>query len=149
MFGMRVLQAASGRPVDAHDNFVIRGIALAVVSFACFFHGFWRKGGIYLMNIFGFVKILMLLVIIVTGFVSYSGVFGKADEKVTAGPDNFDAHNAFKNTSKDAYGYADSFLAIIFAYGGFNQANYVMSEVDNPRKKVTHSSSFHSIADLQ
>jgi amino acid transporter len=35
----------------------------------------------------------------------------------------------------DAYGYAESFLAILFAWGGFNQANYVMGEVDDPRKR--------------
>ena len=88
------------------------------------------------MNFFGFIKIVMLLIIIVTGFVSYSGVFATANEKATAGSENFEPHNAFSNPAKDAYGFADSFLAILFAFGGFNQANYVMNEVDNPKKKV-------------
>ena len=136
MVGVRVLQASSGKSVDHRDNFTVRGIAIVVVSFACFFHGFWRRGGIYLMNLFGFIKIVMLLVIIVTGFVSYSGVFGTSQEKATAGSGNFDVHTAFSDPAKDTYGFADSFLAILFAFGGFNQANYVMSEVDNPRKKV-------------
>lgn len=35
----------------------------------------------------------------------------------------------------DAYGYAESFLAILFAWGGFNQANYVMGEIDDPRRR--------------
>ena len=138
MVGIRFIQAASGgKAIVEHDNFVARGIALAVVSFACAFHGFWRKGGIYLMNFFGFIKIIMLLVIIITGFVSYSGVFGTSDEKSAAGRENFRAHAAFNKPAHDAYGFADSFLAIIFAFGGFNQANYVLCEVDNPKKKVS------------
>lgn len=127
-FGIRVLQAAD-KPVD---NFAVRGIAIAVATFACLIHGFWRKGGIYLSNVFGLVKMLMLLVIIITGFISYSGVF----ERAAVASDNFNIHNAFKDPEDDPYGFAEAFLAILFAYGGFNQANYVMAEIDNPRKKV-------------
>ena len=136
VFGIRVIQASTGQDVVASDNFKVRGIGILIVTFACFFHGFWRRGGIYLMNFFGCVKILMLLTIIITGFVSYSGVFKPADGKPMPAPDNFSARKAFAGMSPDAYGYADSFLAVIFAYGGFNQANYVMAEIDDPRKKV-------------
>lgn len=127
-FGIRVLQAAD-RPVS---NFVVRGIAIAVVTFACFMHGYWRQGGIYLSNLFAVVKVAMLLLIIVTGFISYSGVFNRP----AAGPDNFDPHTTFRNPERGPFGFAESFLSILFAYGGFNQANYVMSEVENPRRQV-------------
>ena len=129
VFGIRVLQAAN-KPVD---NFTVRGIAIAVATFACLIHGFWRKGGIYLSNVFGLIKMTMLLVIIITGFISYSGVF----KRPAVAAQNFNIHNAFSNPQQDPYGFAESFLAILFAYGGFNQANYVMSEIDNPRKKVS------------
>lgn len=116
-FGIQVLEAA-GRPVD---NLICRGIAVAVATFAVVLHGTWREAGIYLNNIFATIKILMLLVIIVTGFVSWGGVF-KTDEAAT---DNFNVHKSFKDAGNDSYGFAESFLAVIFAYGGFNQANYV------------------------
>ena len=127
-FGIRVLEAAD-KPVG---NFEARGIAIAVVTFACLFHGTWRQGGIYLSNAFAVIKISLLLVIFVTGFVSYSGVF----DRPAAAAENFNIHTAFKNPEQDPSGFAESFLAILFAYGGFSQANYVMSEIDNPRKKV-------------
>lgn len=127
-FGIRVLEA-SGKPID---NFVVRGIAIAVVTFACLFHGSWRQGGIYLNNFLATVKVVMLLVIIVTGFITYSGVFKRS----AAASDNFNIHTAFEDPEKNPYGFAESFLAILFAFGGFNQANYVMSEIDNPRTKV-------------
>ena len=114
------------------DNFEVRGIAIAVVTFACLFHGIWRLGGIYLSNILAVVKISILFVIFVTGIVSLFGVF----KRPAAAAGNFNIHTAFKDPQQDPSGFAESFLAIIFAFGGFNQANYVMSEIDNPRKKV-------------
>lgn len=116
-FGIRVLEAAD-KPVD---NFVARGIAIAVLTFAVLLHGTWRQAGIYLNNIFAVTKVLILLVIVVTGFVSWGGGF----KNKPAATENFNIHNAFKNPEKDPYGFAESFLAVIFAYGGFNQANYV------------------------
>ena len=113
VFGIRVLEAAN-KPVN---NFTVRGIAIAVASFACFIHGFWRKGGIYLSNIFGLIKMVMLLVIIITGFVSYSGVF----QRPAVAAQNFSIHKAFSNPQQDPYGFAESFLATLFAYGGLTK----------------------------
>lgn len=125
-FGIRVLEAA-GRPVD---NFIARGIAIAVVTFAVLLHGTWRQAGLVLNNAFALVKVLILLLIIVTGVISWGGVF-KTSDSATSNPgvvsDNFNVHNSFKSASRDSYGFAESFLAVIFAYSGFNQANYVSS----------------------
>lgn len=123
-FGTRVLEAA-GRPVD---NFTSRGIAIAVVTFAVVLHGAWRQAGIWVNNAFAVVKVLMLLLIVITGFFSWGGVFktstsGGNGSGVAAS--NFDVHNSFKNPGHNSYAFAESFLSIIFAYGGFNQANYV------------------------
>lgn len=120
-FGIRVLQAAD---MDV-DNFIARGIAIAVITSAVIIHGTWRKLGIYLNNIFATIKVFILLVIVVTGIVSLCGGF--KNKAVAA--ENFNVHNAFKNTEKDSYGFAESFLAIIFAYGGFGQANYVRAKI--------------------
>ena len=120
-FGIRFLQA-----IDAQvNNFVARGIAIAVVTFAVLIHGTWRQAGIILNNTFAIIKILMLLVIVVTGFVSLGGGF----KNKAVATENFNVHNAFKNPESNPYGFAESFLAVIFAYGGFNQANYVSTHV--------------------
>ena len=135
-FGIRVLQAAE-RPVS---NFVVRGIAIAVVTFACFMHGFWRQGGIYLSNFFAVIKVAMLLLIVVTGFVSYSGVF----KRPAAGAENFNTHATFRDPETDPFGFAESFLSVLFAYGGFNQANYVRCEGDKPRRQLKTAQVFSS-----
>lgn len=123
-FGIRVQEAAD-RPVD---NFTSRGIAIAVITFAVILHGTWRQAGLFLNNTFAMIKILMLLLIIITGFISWGGAFHTPPsiaKNPSVAASNFTFHNSFKNTAKDSSGFAESFLAVIFAYGGFNQANYV------------------------
>lgn len=117
-FGIRI-QEAAGHPTP--DNFTSRGIAIAAVTFAVILHGIWRQAGLFLNNTFAMIKILMLLVIIITGFSSWGGAF----HANTASASNFNVHNSFKDTARNSTGFAEGFLAVLFAYGGFNQANYV------------------------
>lgn len=116
-FGIRVLEAAGRTP----DNLTVRVIAVAVTTFAVILHGTWRQAGLFLNKAFAIVKILMLLLIIITGFIALGGGFHNHQ----AASKNFNVDNAFKNTANDPYGFAESFLAVVFAYSGFNQANYV------------------------
>lgn len=123
-FGIRIQEAAD-RQVD---NFTSRGIAIAVVTFAVILHGTWRQAGLFLNNTFATIKVLMLLLIIITGLVSWGGAF-HTPAAIAKNPgvaaSNFSIHNSFKYAAQDSSGFAESFLAVIFAYGGFNQANYV------------------------
>ena len=149
-FAEHVLEAA-GHPVDnGQANGAIRGIALGVATFACLIHGLWRRGGIWLNNAFAVIKIMILLLIVVLGFVALGGHF----TTIPAASSNFS--NSFSNLRSDSYGYTEAFLAVIFAHGGFNQANYVsdagsvseltlrcsqvLSEIDRPRKILKRAS---------
>lgn len=124
-FGIRV-QEAAGHPTA--DNFTSRSIAIAAITFAVILHGIWRQAGLFLNNTFAMIKILMLLLIIITGFCSWGGAFhaqAAGEENPGVAASNFNVHNSFKDTARDSHGFAESFLAVLFAYGGFNQANYV------------------------
>jgi amino acid transporter len=125
-FGVRVLQAA-GRS-DPNNAWEARGIALAVVTFTCLLHSLWRVGGIWLSNIFAVVKISILLAVFVTGCLTWGGIFHRSGEAIP----NMAAPDAFKNPSQDAYAFAEAYLSIVFAYGGFNQANYVSINLETP-----------------
>ena len=103
------------------DNWIARGLALLVVTFTCGIHAGWRLGGIYLNNAFAIVKISMLLFIFITGCLTWGGVFHRSPEAIS----NLNSNVAFENPSKDAYAFAEAYLAVVFAFGGFNQANYV------------------------
>ena len=116
-FGIRVQEAAGRTP----DNLTTRGIAIAVTTFAVVLHGTWRQAGLFLNKAFAIIKVSMLLLIIITGFIDLGGGFRSRQ----AASKNFNVDNAFKDTADDPYGFAESFLAVVFAYSGFNQANYV------------------------
>lgn len=126
-FGLSVLDAAGQSDIKNRDE-VVRGIAMGTVVFSCVIHGLWRQGGIYLNNLLAVVKIFILLLIFILGLLAYGGVFKRTASALQTA-------SAFDGAKKDPYGYAESFLAILFAFGGFNQANYVIGEVDDPRRR--------------
>lgn len=127
---MSLLDAAGKSDIKNYDE-IVRAIAIGAATFSCIIHGIWRQGGIYLNNILAAMKILILLMIFIIGLLAYGGVFGKA--LVSNGA--LKSPSTFSGGKADAYGYAESFLSILFAWGGFNQANYVMGEVDDPRRR--------------
>lgn len=116
------LPEESDAPSMSGYNAKVRCIAIAAVTFACTIHGVWRKGGIYLNNFFAVIKVLILLLIIVTGICAWAGLFGS---KAINAVSNMNPSTAFAGSENDSYGYCQAFLAVIFAYGGFDQANYV------------------------
>ena len=120
-FGELVLEAAGIQ--GSHD--AARGIAIVVTTFACLIHGIWRRGGIILNNAFAIIKIGILLLIILLGFVALGNHFERDGRTQNFANQNLNPSTAFADAPKVTYGYVESFLAVIFAYGGYNQANYV------------------------
>jgi amino acid transporter len=102
----------------------MRGVAIGVVTFACALHAFWRNGGVYLNSIFGVVKIAILVAIFAVGAAYAGGQFDGGGATANA---NLNIHNSTAHAGSSPYGYAEAFLAILFAFGGFNQASYVSS----------------------
>ncbi|EFQ31979.1 high-affinity methionine permease [Colletotrichum graminicola M1.001] len=128
-FALRVLEAAG---FDEPQNGPVRGIALAAATFSCSVHALSRRFGILLNNTLAMVKIMIMLLIVVAAIVVGAGGF-PATENVIA--DNTSPKNSFRDASKEANGYAQAFLAIIFTFSGFEQPNYVLGEISRPRKK--------------
>lgn len=102
----------------------VRGIALVLSGFACLVHAGSRWGGIYLFNVFGTIKIGMMFTMCILGLMYMTGSFGGTTEVAS---DNLSIQDPISNSLGTAYGYAESLLAVLFAFGGFNQANYVSS----------------------
>jgi amino acid transporter len=119
-FGLNIM-IASG--IDTPSNGAVRAIAVGVATFACSLHMVSRRWGIALNNFFGSVKTAILLMLIIVGIVSFAGALPEKTEPTAE--DNFGKYGGFGLAETSSYGYASSFLSVIFAYGGFNQANYV------------------------
>jgi L-asparagine transporter-like permease len=121
IFGIRVFEAAN---VPASDH-AVRGVAVAAATFACLIHSFSRRGGIWLGNFLAVIKVLMLLLIIITGICACAGAFNTPNSNANSVSQNLAVSHSFANPSSDSYGHAQAFLAVIFAWSGFDQPNYV------------------------
>ena len=120
---------ASNRP-DASKADVI-GLAIAALSVAILLHICSRRGGIIINNLFTVIKVFILIAIIVMGFIKAGGhKLGGADKAT----ENFNPQASFRSSRRGVADYVDSFLYIIYAYSGFEQPFYVLSEVSRPRK---------------
>lgn len=120
VFGEYILNAANV-PVGRWNQ---RGVGLACITSAFLIHGLALKWGLRLQNALGVIKLLILLLVIVSGFAALGGHL--QIEK----PNNFD--NAFANTTGSAYGIVTALYNVIWSYIGYSNANYAMSEMKNP-----------------
>ncbi|TIC00628.1 amino acid transporter [Wallemia mellicola] len=109
----------------------MRGVAIASVSFAVLIFAFFPRAAMYTNNMFGAIKIIMLLFVIFTdiktGFAALGG-HNKLEEK----PDNFNPKTLFQGTKTNVYDISTALLNCIFSYQGYDQVNAILSEVRNP-----------------
>jgi amino acid transporter len=123
---------ASGSTVD---GWAARGIAIACVTFSVTLHAVAPKWGIRLFNVLGVFKVFILLFIVFSGFAALAG------HRRVPNPHNFD--NAFELSVGEGYGgggayeYCQALLRIIYSYKGWENANYVLGEIKNPKKTLT------------
>ncbi|KAJ9145000.1 Amino acid transporter [Pleurostoma richardsiae] len=123
IFGEYILHAAN-KDVDRWNQ---RGIGLACITTAFLIHGCALKWGLRLQNLLGTIKLIVVLIIIVAGWVALAGhVKLPEDEK----PHNF--RNAFEGTTGSAYGVVTALYNVIWSYIGYSNANYALSETKNP-----------------
>ncbi|KAM5356675.1 hypothetical protein ACJ41O_003321 [Fusarium nematophilum] len=125
VFGEYILHAAN-KEVDRWNQ---RGVGLACITVAFIIHGTALKWGLRLQNVLGIIKIIIVLIIILAGFVALGGHV-KLDEK----PDNFS--NAFEGTSGSAYGVVTALYNVIWSFVGYSNANYALSETRNPQRTL-------------
>jgi amino acid transporter len=121
VFGEYILHAANVEVTRWNQ----RGVGLACITSAFLIHGLALKWGLRLQNLLGTIKLLVILLIVVSGWAALGGAI-KLDEK----PNNFE--NAFKGTTGSAYGVVTALYNVIWSYIGYSNANYALSETKNP-----------------
>ncbi|KAA8575347.1 hypothetical protein EYC84_004519 [Monilinia fructicola] len=124
VFGEYILSAAEVEVTRWNQ----RGVGLACITAAFLIHGFSVKWGLRLQNFLGIIKLLILLLIIISGFVALGGHL-KVEK-----PNNFT--NAFEGTTGSAYGVVTALYNVIWSYIGYSNANYALAETKNPVKTL-------------
>jgi len=112
--------------VENPTDWLIKGVAIAIITLACLLHGSWRAGGIYFNNILASLKVAVLLVVIGAGLAAFGGAVDTVTE------------NAFESDPEpfapsDTYGYSEAFLGVMFSYGGSMNAHYVRLSRTSPQ----------------
>lgn len=133
------------RPSNDASGKAVTGVAISAAIVVCLIHVTNRRYGIILNNMFATIKVLILCMIVVLGCVVWGGnpLHGGSSD-----PSDMSCSVSATNTSSSTWmtnlnrssilanvpslgnkvgsaGYAPAYLQVIFAFGGFNQANYV------------------------
>lgn len=92
----------------------------------CLIHAFAPRWGIWLSNGFGAFKLVLLALVVCTGFAALAG------RMVAPNPHNFSSFHgpemgktSNSQSAKSAGGYALAMLQVLYAYSGWENANYV------------------------
>lgn len=123
---------ASGSSVA--DGWTARGIGVGCITFTVLLHSIFPKWGMRLFDVLGVFKVFILLFIVFSGFAALAG------HRKVPDPGNF--NNAFRIEEGDGYGgggayaYANALLNIVYSYKGWENANYVLGEIKNPKRTL-------------
>lgn len=87
-----------------------RAIAVGVIIFVTLIHGITPRAGVWLMNILGVFKIVLLLVVVVSGWVVLGGHVSSVPDPML----NF--RDGFAGSSNAPYNYASSMFKVLNSY---------------------------------
>ncbi|KAK2600663.1 hypothetical protein N8I77_010183 [Diaporthe amygdali] len=124
----------------------VRLIAVLAVSSLCYIHARAPNTGLKLINTLGVAKMLILVIVVVSGIAG--GIMGVgADRESTIEGRRIDLamngnapsssaqrnfSNIWEGTSTQPYDYATALLKVIYCFRGYSTANQVLSDVRNP-----------------
>ncbi|KAI6631231.1 hypothetical protein MCOR08_005972 [Pyricularia oryzae] len=138
-FASYIFKAALGDTASiengATSDVRTRSIAVGAITLVCLIHAFLPKTGIWLSNILGCFKLVLLLLVVCAGFAALNGHIANPALR----PDNFSTFQGQGTImkapdTKAAGSYAIALLQVLYAYSGWENANYVLTEVrDAPR----------------
>lgn len=120
-FGTYILNAAEA----TSTAWTQRGVGIAALSFCCLLSAISSKYSARLSNLLGFVKMVTLIFIIITGFVVLGG-----GTSVKNPHKNF--KNAWAGTTTDGNSISNAIIKVSFSFGGSNYV-FAMTGEANPR----------------
>lgn len=121
-FGTYILSAAGAEDSTWNQ----RGVGVGVLTFVCLVSALNTRLSLRLSNFLGFVKVVFLFFIVITGFVVLGG-----------GTKIKNPHNIFKNTwegsTSDGNAISNAIIKVSFSYGGTQYLFGLVGE-SNPRQ---------------
>lgn len=125
-FSSYMLRAARQDQDPMNGTWLNRGIAVVAISGVCLIHVLFPRQGIWLSNGLGAFKLVLLLLVVCTGFAALAG------RTVAPSPRNFSSFHGpgsaiegEETSTTAAAGYALALLQVLYSYSGWENANYV------------------------
>ncbi|OMH83296.1 High-affinity methionine permease [Zancudomyces culisetae] len=122
-----------------HKDWIYRGIAAAAIIFASLICMFSVKWSLRLLNALTALKILLLLIISVTGIVALAGGVKKI-------PDAGNWSTGFSGTSAKFAAYAIAMNRVFWAYDGWANVCCSVGEMRNPRRDLPRAAGLGIVA---
>lgn len=127
VFGSNIIYAIGGGPTYSND-WGARGFAVFCLTFWLVLNIISSKMAVRANNFFTVIKITLLILLICVGFAGLVGLLPNQ-------PD-LSANFSFQSTIYNPGSYATAIYYVIFAYGGWNNLNYVLDELEDPIKNL-------------
>ncbi|KAL1856114.1 hypothetical protein Plec18167_000263 [Paecilomyces lecythidis] len=124
-----------------------RSVAVAAITLSCFIHARLPAVGVKTINILGILKMLIIIVVVVLGFLSaFWQLSSGPDERIINSrsetisiPESIARQNfsdIWAGSSMQPYDYATALLKVLYCFRGYNTANQVLSDVKNPSRTL-------------
>ncbi|KAK3368223.1 amino acid permease-domain-containing protein [Podospora didyma] len=135
-FSSYLLRAITPEQESKDGTWLNKGVSIAAISGVCLIHSFTPRLGVWLSNGLGAFKLVLLSLVVCTGFAALAG------RGVKESPRNFSTFHGpgsvnegkEEGTAGTTAGYALALLQVLYSYSGWENANYVLTEVrDAPR----------------
>ncbi|KAK6528970.1 hypothetical protein TWF694_004196 [Orbilia ellipsospora] len=152
LFTNYMFLAANGNDTQTSPLWLRALTGFFVITGICSIHAFLPRLGIHIGNILGSFKVILLMVVVCAGFAVLANPEGVLDDGQKSG--NYKYFDGVWNATTvetpadvramiacggDANNAPIALAQVIFAYTGWENANYVLSEVKNPTKTLKWS----------
>ncbi|KIJ63769.1 hypothetical protein HYDPIDRAFT_175819 [Hydnomerulius pinastri MD-312] len=131
-FGEYTLHALAYEPTAIN----VRAIAFLCSTFCLVVHGAFLNFGLKLQNTLGAFKLVVLLLVAVSGFFCLVGVPGFAVGEQYEQPNNFTWTTFWEGSNFGANAFVTGMYNVIWSYIGYSNANYALSEVRDPIRTI-------------
>ncbi|KAH8426783.1 APC family permease [Aspergillus melleus] len=112
------------------NDWVKRGIAIAIMACIAAMHVYTKNWGIKLMNTLASIKLIVLVLIILTGLIVLHGDVSNVPHPGAS------FEHPFSESSSRVSDYTFALYKVLASYQGWCNAGYVLDEVKDPRRTL-------------
>lgn len=122
------------------SEFQTKALALGLLTFVTFIHGCFLKSGILVQNILGWIKVILICFMALSGI--YVILFRQSRETewngllVTGSANAFSWDELWKDSDWSWNTLSTSLFKVFYSYAGLNNVNNVMNEVKDPIRTI-------------